>query len=209
MLVALEEGLKNLGDKAVWGGSRLGEGELRRRKDLLANARKERDGLENLLIAMSTKSKLDNAVALIQDKEALVGNKPKVGRILGKETDRTRELDNQGILQLQKQIIEDQDLGVEELRKIVARQKELGVAIHNELQIQNEMLNMVDEDVDRSVTTSSPATNDALLIIKRIQSKTKGRYREKACGGDLLRLSVHFVPGLRIFLFFLVSSSVI
>src|SRR5204863_5434115 len=139
MLVALEEGLKNLRDKAVWGESRLGEGELSRRKDLLANARKERDGLEYLLIAMTTKSKLDNAVSLIQDKEALVGNKPKVGRILGKETDKTRELDNPGVLQLQKQIMEDQDLGVEDLRKIVARQKELGIAIHNELQIQNEM----------------------------------------------------------------------
>jgi regulator of vacuolar morphogenesis len=86
---------------------------------------------------------------MIQDKEALIGNKPKVGRILGKETDKTRELDNQGVLQLQKQIMENQDLGIDELRKIVARQKELGIAIHNELQIQNEMLNMVDEDVDR------------------------------------------------------------
>src|SRR5271170_4999549 len=99
---------------------------------------------------MAQKSKLDNAVASIQEKQNLVGSKPKAGgRILGKETAETRELDNQGVLQLQKQKIAEQDLDVEELRKIVQRQRELGVAINHELEIQNEMLKMVDEDVDR------------------------------------------------------------
>ncbi|KAK5243066.1 hypothetical protein LTR40_012589, partial [Exophiala xenobiotica] len=65
------------------------------------------------------------------------------------ETAETRELDNQGVLQLQKQKMADQDLDVDELRKIVQRQKELGIAINQELEVQNEMLRMVDEDVDR------------------------------------------------------------
>lgn len=161
MLTALEDGLKHLGDRSAWGGAKLGEGELRRRKDLIASAHKEKDGLENLLNAMVAKSKLDSAVASVQDKQALIGssqNKPKAGRVLGKETDLTRELDNEGVLQLQKQIIVDQDAGVEELRKIVARQKELGIAINNELEIQNAMLNIVDEDVERSVLSPFPLT---------------------------------------------------
>ncbi|KAK2802622.1 hypothetical protein FQN51_004415 [Onygenales sp. PD_10] len=150
LLAGLDDGLKNLGDGSAFGGSKLGSGELRRRKDLLASAKKEKDGLENLLNAMTTKSKLDAAVATVQDKEALVGaSKPRPGRILGKETDETRELDNEGVLQLQKQIMENQDLGLEELRKVVARQKELGIMINNELELQNEMFGMVDEDVDR------------------------------------------------------------
>ncbi|WEW60563.1 hypothetical protein PRK78_006050 [Emydomyces testavorans] len=156
MIAALDEGLKNLGDASGWGGAKLGEGERRRRKDLLASAQKEKEGLENLLNAMAAKSKLDSAVATIQDKQALMGSsgggqgKPKVGgRILGKETEQTRPLENEGVLQLQKQIMEDQDVGVEELRKIVARQKELGIAINNELEVQNAMLNIVDEDVER------------------------------------------------------------
>lgn len=152
LIGALEQGLKNISDKGAWGGNSIGDGEVRRRKDLLANAKKEKDGLENLHNAMVTKTKLDNAVASVQDKEALVGSKkPRSGRVLGKETDRTRELDNQGVLQLQKQIMEDQDLSVEELRKIVARQKELGIAINNELDIQRELLDMANDDVDRSV----------------------------------------------------------
>lgn len=152
MITALEEGLKTIqGSKSDWGSEKLGDGEIRRRKDLIASARKEKEGLDNLVSAMAQKSKLDHAVASIQDKQNLVGApKPKTGgRVLGKETAETKELDNQGVVQLQKQKMADQDLDVEELRKIVQRQRELGVAINQELEVQNEMLRMVDEDVDR------------------------------------------------------------
>ena len=168
LIAALEEGLKNLGDYGRNGGDGngsggqgdgilLGEGELRRRKDLLVNARKEKDGLEDLLNAMAAKGRLDTAVASMEDKEALVGSasrKPaRSGRVLGKETERTRELDNKGVLQLQRETMEDQDVGLEELRKIVARQKELGIAINGELQVQNDLLKLADEDVDRYVSS--------------------------------------------------------
>ncbi|EYE98114.1 Qc-SNARE protein [Aspergillus ruber CBS 135680] len=176
LIAALEEGLKNLSDISSskgkngggdsrsqsrersgngWGdGVVLGEGELRRRRDLLVNARKEKDGLEDLLNAIAAKGRIDNAVASLEDKEALVGGagarKPaRSGRVLGKETERTRELDNQGVLQLQRETMQDQDVGLEELRKIVARQKELGIAINGELQVQNDLLRLADEDTDR------------------------------------------------------------
>ncbi|KIX95136.1 uncharacterized protein Z520_09052 [Fonsecaea multimorphosa CBS 102226] len=157
LIAALEEGLTNIQtatDGGGWGGQKLGEGEIRRRKDLIASAKRDKDGLENLLNAMATKSKLDSAVASMQETQHLMGNgtnKPKVGggRVLGKETAETRELDNQGVLQLQKQKMADQDRDVEELRRIVQRQKELGIVINQELEVQNEMLRMVDEDVDR------------------------------------------------------------
>ena len=152
MITALDEGLKSLQSKKTGGyvGEKLGDGELRRRKDLVASARKEKEGLEHLLNAMAQKTKLDNAVAGIQDKQQLVGTKPKPGgRVLGKETAETKELDNSGVLQLQKQKMADQNVDVDELRKIIQRQQELGVAINQELEVQNEMLRMVDEDVDR------------------------------------------------------------
>jgi regulator of vacuolar morphogenesis len=156
LIAALEEGLSKIqkSESGAWGGPKLGEGELRRRKDLLTSAKKDRDGLENLLNAMAAKSKLDQTVASFKQTQELMGSasaKPKVGggRVLGKETNETRELDNQGIVQLQKQKMADQDLDVEELRKIVHRQKELGMAINEELEVQNEILRMVDEDVDR------------------------------------------------------------
>ncbi|KAJ5198791.1 uncharacterized protein N7459_008650 [Penicillium hispanicum] len=166
MITTLEEGLKNLGNRGNQSSGSaaspsLGEGELRRRKDLLINARKEKDGLEDLLHAMATKSRLDHAVASIQDKDALIraGNgdaasngrrtPARSGRVLGKETERTRELDNEGVLQLQRQTMQDQDASVEELMKIIIRQRELGTAINNELEVQNELLKLADEDTDR------------------------------------------------------------
>ncbi|KAE8322868.1 hypothetical protein BDV39DRAFT_196335 [Aspergillus sergii] len=161
LVAALEEGLKVMGETANRAqspsgrgrGGSLGDGELRRRKDLLINARKEKDGLEDLLNAMAAKSRVDHAVASAQDKEALVGSasrKPaRSGRVLGKETERTRELDNQGVLQLQRQTMEDQDQSVEELLKIIRRQKELGIAINEEVEIQNALLSMANEDAER------------------------------------------------------------
>ncbi|KAL4991055.1 hypothetical protein BDW68DRAFT_185281 [Aspergillus falconensis] len=169
LITALEDGLKRIADAGNSNGntngrytssSSLGEGEIRRRKDLLINARKEKDGLEDLLNAMAAKSRLDKAVASIKDKEALTGGadgarggcgrKPtRSGRVLGKETERTRELDNQGVLQLQRDTMQQQDMSVEELLKIVRRQKELGIQINEELEVQNEMLRMVDEDATR------------------------------------------------------------
>lgn len=160
LISALEEGLTHI--QKLPASQRLGAGELRRRKDLLSAAKKDKEALENLLNAMTQKSKLDSAVANISEHTDLlatgsgsntpnlVGNKPATrGRVLGKETKETRELDNSGLLQLQKQKIQDQDLDVDEIRKIVQRQRELGVAINQELEVQNEMLKMVDEDVDR------------------------------------------------------------
>lgn len=71
------------------------------------------------------------------------------GRVLGKESGRTRALDNQGVVQLQKQMMQEQDEDVMVLARAVARQKELGMQIQEELVVQNEMLGMLDEDVGR------------------------------------------------------------
>lgn len=166
IITTLDDGLKNMGrgDKSSesTSSSSIGSGETRRRKDLLINARKEKDGLEDLLHAMATKSRLDHAVASIQDKEALmsVGNTTgdgasggrrtpaRTGRVLGKETERTRELDNDGVLQLQRQMMQSQDQNVDELMKIIIRQKELGTQINEELEVQNDLLKLADEETD-------------------------------------------------------------
>jgi len=66
-----------------------------------------------------------------------------------KETQRTRELDNAGVLQLQKQIMQEQDSDLTDLTKVVARMKEMGVQIGEETNLQNEMLKMLDQDVER------------------------------------------------------------
>jgi regulator of vacuolar morphogenesis len=160
LLGNLEEGLKAMTEGGKRGVDSLGAGELRRRRDLLASAKVERDGLEKLAVSLAAKSlggessSGGGAVATQRDKSTLFGpgvSRPS-GRVLGApvpETERTKELDNEGVLQLQKQLMEDQDMDVEELAKIVRRQKEMGLAIHSELEVHNEMLGRLDEDADR------------------------------------------------------------
>ncbi|BDD59936.1 hypothetical protein MPDQ_000750 [Monascus purpureus] len=162
LISSLEEGLNKLtvGNTDTDTDAGLGDGELRRRRDLLINSRKEKDGLENLLHAMAAKSRVDSTLASVQDKEALMGigngnggsgarKSTRSGRVLGKETERTRELDNQGLVQLQKQTMQEQDQNVEQLGKIVSRQKELAIQINAELEVQNELLRLTDEDADK------------------------------------------------------------
>lgn len=154
LLSALTTGLKALQDS-----KRLGDGELRRRRDLLAAARVERDGLETLStsIARVASTAQNNAAAVSGDKAALFGNAASSsrafgGRVLGAplpETERTRELENADVLQLQKQMQNEQDQEVEALAKIVQRQRQLGLALKHEVDMQSGMLEQMHEDVDR------------------------------------------------------------
>jgi regulator of vacuolar morphogenesis len=157
LLGSLEEGLKGMQEEKRGDGSGdgLGAGELRRRRDLLGSAKVEKEGLEKLAVSLAVKGQGNGGpVSTTQDKKSLfgpTGSKPS-GRVLGgpvPETDKTRELDNGGVLQLQKQLMEDQDLDVEDLAKIVRRQKEMGLQIHSELELQNEMLARLDGDAER------------------------------------------------------------
>ncbi|KAK7531574.1 uncharacterized protein J3D65DRAFT_559796 [Phyllosticta citribraziliensis] len=177
LIAALDEGLRVLGGGAESNngngrkkGDRLGEGELRRRRDLIASARKEKEGLEGVLSAMvvknistanapsSSTSSTAGAAANPADKAHLFHNgngssttTTTSRRTLGapQETARTRELDNSGVLQLQKQIMSEQDEDVVDLTKALRRMREMGVQINDELQLQTEMLRMLDDDVER------------------------------------------------------------
>ncbi|KAK3682759.1 hypothetical protein B0T22DRAFT_522169 [Podospora appendiculata] len=159
LLGALGEGLRVLKD-----GGRVGEGELRRRRDLLAAARVERDGLDKLSSSLAAAGTVGSGggrhtgVASQSDRVALMGasssgvQPPRPGgRVLGAplpETERTRELDNTGLLQLQRDTMREQDEDVEALARIVRRQKEMGMAIHDEVNRHVDMLNRVNEDAD-------------------------------------------------------------
>ena len=191
LVLRLEEGLKGLQEGRA--GERLGDGEVRRRKDLLGRARKERQGLEGVLntwvvkhpnaasnggvgAAMATDAQKqglfqnvlsgDSAVNSAASSQTnlsrgsgMPGSYPAQGpatssrRVLGgpppKETERSRELDNEGVLQLQKQIMQEQDLDVQDMGQVVRRMREMGIAINEELIEQGQLLDMLDQDVDR------------------------------------------------------------
>ncbi|TQN70986.1 Vacuolar morphogenesis protein 7-like protein [Colletotrichum shisoi] len=153
------------GLRAMQEGGRLGDGELRRRRDLLSSARVEREGLDKLSNSMAQGSTGGGSGgregwASTGDKAALLGGGGSNrnggartgGRVLGAplpENERTRELDNSGVVQLQRQMMSEQDEQVNTLAAIVRRQKEMGLRINDEVQEQTKMLDRLNEDADR------------------------------------------------------------
>lgn len=155
VLAALDAGLKTSWNKEA-ASPELLDGEIRRRKDLLSAARKERDGLESLANSLAAKRNSPPRAAPASspgDRTALFAAKPR-GRVLGAplpETERTRELDNVGVLQLNDEFMREQDKLVAGLLGNVTRMKEIGAAIGEEIEVQNRMLGSLDADVDKYV----------------------------------------------------------
>ncbi|KAH8668550.1 Phox homologous domain-containing protein [Xylariales sp. PMI_506] len=166
LLAALADGMK-----AIQESRRLGDGELRRRKDLLAAARVDREDLDKLSNSLAAASKTTVAgmtgMPSAGDKAALIGTAGAArarggggGRVLGAplpETERSRELDNEGVLQLQQQMMREQDQDVESLAKIIRRQREMALEINREVEEQTEMLDQVNADADRLQTKTDIA----------------------------------------------------
>lgn len=153
LIATLADGLRKIQE-----AGRLGEGELRRRRDLVSQARMEREGLDKLSNSMPSSTLAagrggsSQGQASTADKAGLLRGGRPAGRVLGAplpETDKTRELDNQGVLQLQKQEMKTQDDQVDQLTAIIRRQKEMGMQIHDEVERQIEMLDVLDEDATR------------------------------------------------------------
>lgn len=156
LLSSLTDGLKKMQESG-----RIGDGEIRRRRDLISAARMERDGLDKLASSMpgsastaAIRAGSSVAESSSTNRNTLLGS-PRTrptGRVLGAplpETDKTRELDNHGVLQLQQQEMQAQDLQLDQLAAIIRRQKEMGIQITEEVERQTELLDATDRDTDR------------------------------------------------------------
>jgi regulator of vacuolar morphogenesis len=157
---ALAEGLDAL---ALRG---MSEGELQRRTDMVARLQDDCEKLAKMLtVARNTARGLGSAAersgpAAGSDRAALfagasaASSKP-IARVFGvpqppRETEQTRPLDNQGLVQLQQTSMERQDTQLAQLTAILQRQKHLGVAINNELAQHMELLEGLSDDMDRT-----------------------------------------------------------
>ncbi|RDA94359.1 hypothetical protein CP533_3761 [Ophiocordyceps camponoti-saundersi (nom. inval.)] len=162
LVAHLSDGLRKMTES-----NRLGEGELRRRRDLVSTARMERDALEKLSNSMPSTGVggaggCSGGPATAAEKSTLLRGGRPAGRVLGAplpETDQTRELDNQGVLALQKQEMQAQDEQVEQLAAIIRRQKDMGLRINDEVEAQSEMLDRMDQDSSRVMGKVQVANN--------------------------------------------------
>ncbi|KEY65902.1 hypothetical protein S7711_07934 [Stachybotrys chartarum IBT 7711] len=163
LISTLNDGLRKIQESG-----KLGEGEIRRRRDLISGARMEREGLDKLSNSLPSSASIvahsgvSQGQASSSDKAALLRGGRPAGRVLGAplpETDKTRELDNSGVLQLQKQEMQSQDEQIEQLAAIIRRQKEMGLQIGDEVAQHNDILGAMDGDVDRVTGKLKVANN--------------------------------------------------
>lgn len=81
------------------------------------------------------------------------------------ETKETLPLSNQELLQHQVQIHKDQDQELLELRKLIARQKEIGMTINQEVEEQNELLDSLNDQVDQTTEKLRGARKKAKQVL--------------------------------------------
>jgi regulator of vacuolar morphogenesis len=135
----------------------LGEGELRRRRDLIRELNTEILGLERLSQAIATQRTTLSVSNASESSGSPLFTQPQhsqpvsTRRVFGAppETERTKGLDNQGVLQLQTQIMQEQDDQMDEFLKQVRRTRGIAEQIHEELGQQVDLLGGLEEDVDR------------------------------------------------------------
>ncbi|KAH8548959.1 Phox homologous domain-containing protein [Umbelopsis sp. PMI_123] len=156
----LDAGLMGLANGSS-GESLMTEGELRRRQDLLSGLKDERDTLVRLVSAARSDVMMqsDAKPAKAGDRRALlksptnVDNQDSFGfpqAAAAQQTEQTRGVDNEGLLKLQQQMMDDQDSQVEQFSAILNRQRQVGYAIGQELENQNQLLEELDSDLDRT-----------------------------------------------------------
>ncbi|KAG8858390.1 hypothetical protein FRB96_005275 [Tulasnella sp. 330] len=153
----LAKGLDDLG------AAGMSEGEKQRRGDMIARLQDECEKLGKMVIAsrqstrpFSSNSAAQQSPASQADREALLGGarsggKAPVTRVFGAaalETDKTRPLDDAGLVQLQQTEVDNQDAQLSQLSTILQRQKQIGVAIGSEIAEQIEILDRLSNDVD-------------------------------------------------------------
>ena len=172
-LANLETSLKNQEKEGV-----VVEGEERRREDKLNILKSEKDMLVQLLSATNKQELTGRQVKKIQSAASAAALSPKhgdigfdhpvhraktttasprQGRAFGnalrqqiQETEQTKGLDNQELLQYQNQVMRDQDIHVEQFSHLLNRQKEIGLAINYELESHIDVLEDLDSKVDHT-----------------------------------------------------------
>ncbi|KAL4202995.1 hypothetical protein AMTRI_Chr02g266280 [Amborella trichopoda] len=139
------------------------EKELHRRQDILISLRSKANQMASTL-NMSNRNHL-----LGQDSKPV------------SETNRTSSLDNYGLVGLQRQIMREQDEGLEKLEETVISTKHIALAVNEELTLHTRLIDGLDEHVD--MTSSRLQRVQKRLAI--LNKKTKG-----GCSCMCLMLSV-------------------
>ncbi|CAD5180283.1 unnamed protein product [Musa acuminata subsp. malaccensis] len=140
--------------------------ELNKRQEMLANLKSKAD-------QMASELNMSN----FSNRKDLFGDGKKSADVVS----RTAGLDNQGIVGLQRQIMREQDEGLEKLEETVLSTKHIALAVNEELDLHTRLIDDLDEHVDITDTRLQRVQKRLAILSKR----TKG-----GCSCMCLLLSV-------------------
>ncbi|KAK6946999.1 Target SNARE coiled-coil homology domain [Dillenia turbinata] len=133
----------------------ISEKEMNRRKDMISNLRSKVKQMVSTL-NMSNFANRDN----------LLGPEIKPADAIS----RTTGLDNYGLVGLQRQIMKEQDEGLEKLEETVISTKHIALAVNEELDLHTRLIDTLDQHVDHTESRLQRVQRNLAILNKR----TKG-----------------------------------
>ncbi|XP_061338149.1 syntaxin-51-like [Gastrolobium bilobum] len=173
------DGLQSLLSKLP-GKQPISEKEMNRRKDMLANLRSKVNQMASTL-----------NMSNFANRDSLLGPETKPDAM-----SRTVGLDNSGLVGLQRQIIKEQDDGLEKLEKTVTSTKHIALAVNEELDLHTRLIDDLDQHVDVTDSRLRRVQKNLAVLNKR----TKG-----GCSCFCLLLSVIGIVVLVVVIWLLVK----
>ncbi|WCJ33010.1 syntaxin of plants 52 [Euphorbia peplus] len=163
------------------GKQQLSEKEMNRRKDMATN-------LKAKVTQMASQLNMSN----FANRDSLFGPEIKSADAM----QRTEGLDNQGVVGLQRQIMKEQDEGLEKLEETVISTKHIALAVNEELDLHTRLIDDLDQHVDVTDSRLRRVQKNLAVLNKR----TKG-----GCTCLCMLLAVVGIVGLVVIIYLLVK----
>jgi syntaxin of plants SYP5 len=142
-------------------GQRVSERERHRRRDLVHALKTRR---EQILVSIKRPQANEMRTELLSGPQT---------QTAPRETERTAELDNLGLLRLQHQVMKEQDTSLEVMEQTVSSTKHIALAIGEEVDLHTRLLEDLDEDIDHTHTRLR-AINQRVKHMLRHSSSWRG-----------------------------------
>lgn|ERR1719412_3308556 len=139
-LTSLSNKINDL-ERTVGSGANVTQREASRRTELVHALRVRKDQLKDLMSRDGQRK---------SERSKLLGGAGEGARRPGQETVETAGLDSRGILQLQKQALRSQDDEIAELGRAVQNTKHVALAINDEVDLHQSLLDDLDTSVDNT-----------------------------------------------------------
>ncbi|KAL1221380.1 Syntaxin-51 [Cardamine amara subsp. amara] len=162
-------------------GKPISEKEMNRRKDMVGNLRSKANQMANAL-----------NMSNFANRDSLLGPEIKSDDSMSRVTG----MDNQGIVGFQRQVMREQDEGLEKLEETVMSTKHIALAVNEELGLQTRLIDDLDYHVDVTDSRLRRVQKNLAIMNKNMKS---------GCSCMSMLLSVLGIIGLAVVIWLLVK----